>query len=68
VLDRKVAAIIAAAPDLVATGNPGCTMQIGAGLRAAGSRIGVVHPVELLDAAYAAAGHYSGLDGDSERG
>ena len=67
VLDRKVAAIITAAPDLVATGNPGCTMQIGAGLRAAGSRIGVVHPVELLDAAYTAAGHYEGLDGDSKR-
>jgi glycolate oxidase iron-sulfur subunit len=63
VLDRKIAALTAAAPDIVATGNPGCTMQIGAGLRAAGSRIGVVHPVELLDASYAAAGFYDGRDG-----
>jgi glycolate oxidase iron-sulfur subunit len=65
VLDRKVAAITTAAPDLVATGNPGCAMQIGAGLRAAGSRIAVVHPVELLDAAYAAAGRYRGNGGAS---
>ena len=27
-------------------------MQIGAGLRAAGLRIGVAHPVELLDQCY----------------
>jgi glycolate oxidase iron-sulfur subunit len=67
VLERKIAAIVAVAPDLVATGNPGCTMQIGAGLRAAGSRIGVVHPVELLDASYAAAGFYDGVDGDHRR-
>lgn len=35
----------------VATGNPGCIMQIGAGLAARGSAIRVVHPVELLDRA-----------------
>jgi glycolate oxidase iron-sulfur subunit len=45
-------------PDLVATGNPGCIMQIGAGLRAAGLEIPVVHPVELLDLSYAAGGLY----------
>ncbi|MDF1505734.1 heterodisulfide reductase-related iron-sulfur binding cluster [Roseisolibacter sp. H3M3-2] len=38
---------------LVASGNPGCLMQLGAGLSRAGSRTRVVHPVELLDAAYA---------------
>jgi glycolate oxidase iron-sulfur subunit len=67
VLDRKIAAITAAAPDLVATGNPGCTMQIGAGLRAAGSRIAVVHPVELLDASYATAGFYGDAGERRER-
>ena len=36
----------------VATGNPGCLMQIGAGLRRAGIPARVVHPVDLLDAAY----------------
>jgi len=43
----------------VATGNPGCVMQLGAGLRAAGVRATLCHPVELLDASYAAAGHYA---------
>jgi len=60
VLADKIASLEAAAPrpDLVATGNPGCLMQIGAGLRARGLPIGVVHPVELLDESYANAGFY----------
>ena len=58
VLQRKVSSLLSAAPDAVATGNPGCVMQIGAGLRAAGSSIPVVHPVELLDRSYDAAGLY----------
>ena len=58
VLARKVAALREAAPDIVATGNPGCAMQIGAGLRAAGHAIPVAHPVELLDRSYEAAGYY----------
>ena len=41
-----------------ATGNPGCHMQIGAGLLAAGLRIRVAHPVELLDWSYRAGGVY----------
>lgn len=45
-------------PDVVATGNPGCLMQIGAGLLAAGLDIPVAHPVELLDRSYRAAGFY----------
>jgi len=44
--------------DLVVTGNPGCLMQIGAGLLARGSPTAVAHPVELLDRSYLAAGHY----------
>ena len=40
---------------LVATGNPGCLMQIGAGLRREGQDAHPVHPVDLLDASYAAA-------------
>jgi glycolate oxidase iron-sulfur subunit len=60
VLADKVRTFRAARPalDLVATGNPGCLMQLGAGLRAAGMSIPVVHPVELLDRSYAAAGMY----------
>jgi len=59
VLAPKLEALRAAAPDAVATGNPGCVMQIGAGLRAAGLSYPVVHPVELLDASYRRAGLYA---------
>ncbi len=61
VLDAKIQIIAGAnpRPDVVATGNPGCLMQIGAGLLAAGLPIRAVHPVELLDQAYAAAGMYA---------
>jgi glycolate oxidase iron-sulfur subunit len=45
-------------PTVVVTGNPGCLMQIGAGLRAAKLPIGVAHPVELLDLSYENAGFY----------
>jgi glycolate oxidase iron-sulfur subunit len=39
---------------VVASANPGCTMQIAAGLRDLGDDVTVVHPVELLDLAYGA--------------
>jgi glycolate oxidase iron-sulfur subunit len=55
VLDRKLAHIGETAADVIATGNPGCMMQIGAGLLRARSRMGTVHPVELLDQSYASA-------------
>ena len=60
VLADKLAVLAAASPRpaVVATGNPGCVMQIGAGLRAMQLDIGVVHPVELLDASYERAGFY----------
>lgn len=54
----KVAAIRDAKADAIATPNPGCMMQIGAGLLAEGSPEGVVHPVELLDESYRRAGYY----------
>jgi glycolate oxidase iron-sulfur subunit len=41
---RKVAMLEARAPDVIAAGNIGCMMQIGSG-----TRIPVVHTVELLD-------------------
>lgn len=60
VLDDKIAAVAAAVPrpDVVLTGNPGCLMQIGAGLAAANLPVTVAHPVELLDRSYRAAGWY----------
>jgi glycolate oxidase iron-sulfur subunit len=52
ILGDKIEAIRATGADLVATPNPGCMMQIGAGLLLAGERARVVHPVELLDESY----------------
>jgi glycolate oxidase iron-sulfur subunit len=56
VLAPKLAHIADTRAPLVATGNPGCMMQIGAGLHQAGSIARTVHPVDLLDASYSAAG------------
>jgi glycolate oxidase iron-sulfur subunit len=58
VLAPKVERILADPPDVLATANPGCVMQLGAGLRAAGVNIVVRHPVEVLDQSYRAAGLY----------
>jgi glycolate oxidase iron-sulfur subunit len=64
ILERKVEAIARSGAQVVASGNPGCIMQIGAGLRARGLNLPVVHPVELLDRSYALAGYYdSGAHG-----
>jgi glycolate oxidase iron-sulfur subunit len=55
VLAPKLENIEATGAELVATGNPGCLMQIGAGLRRASIRARTVHPVELLDESYRSA-------------
>ena len=54
VLAPKLAHIELTGAALVATGNPGCLMQIGAGLLRTGQSARTIHPVELLDASYAA--------------
>ena len=48
--DRKAREVAAVAPDVVATANPGCTMQIGAACARLGSACRVMHPVEILAA------------------
>jgi glycolate oxidase iron-sulfur subunit len=53
VLAPKLVHIELTGASLVVTGNPGCLMQIGAGLRRAGQSARTIHPVELLDASYA---------------
>ena len=58
VLAEKLAHIQATKAQTLATGNPGCQMQIGAGALLAGLDLKVCHPVELLDEAYARAGMY----------
>ena len=46
---QKVAAILAARPDVVVSANPGCILQVQAGLRAAGSGVPVRHLMRFLD-------------------
>jgi glycolate oxidase iron-sulfur subunit len=48
--DRKAGHIAALAPDVLATGNPGCLLQLQAGLARLGRPTRVVHTVQLLDA------------------
>jgi Fe-S oxidoreductase len=55
VLARKLDSLAEADPDWIATGNPGCLMQLAAGARQRGLRAAVLHPVELLDRAQASA-------------
>lgn len=52
ILRDKVAAIRETGADVVVTPNPGCMMQIGAGLLLEGARIPVLHPIELLAQSY----------------
>ena len=47
---RKNMNIAAGRPDVVATTNPGCMLQINSAARAAGETRPIVHLVELLDA------------------
>jgi glycolate oxidase iron-sulfur subunit len=52
VLAPKLANIADSGAAIVATGNPGCLMQMGAGLLRCRSSTQLRHPVELLDASY----------------
>ena len=52
ILRDKIASIRESDAEIVATANPGCIMQIGAGILMNGLNVKVVHPIELLDAAY----------------
>lgn len=49
---RKVENLLAARPQVVVTGNPGCHAWIEAGLLAAGSQVPLLHTAELLAQAY----------------
>ncbi len=52
----KAEAIASLAVTTIASANPGCTMQIAAGLRELGVEAEVLHPVQLLDRASAPGG------------
>ena len=58
VLEEKLDHVRESGADILATSNPGCQMQIGAGALLTGLKLQVCHPIELLDEAYARAGVY----------
>lgn len=51
VLSPKLDALVEASPEIVATANPGCAMQLSAGLAERGLDVPVLHPIELLERA-----------------
>jgi glycolate oxidase iron-sulfur subunit len=53
-LAEKAANVAATGAAAVVVGNPGCAMQLAAGLAAAGAPVEVLHPAELLAGAYRA--------------
>ncbi len=64
VLDEKLQHAAATGAELLATGNPGCHMQLSAGAQLKGLRLRVCHPVELLDESYRRAGIYKAATSD----
>jgi glycolate oxidase iron-sulfur subunit len=48
--DRKAQLIVPLNVDVVATGNPGCLLQLQSALARSGHKIPVVHTIQLLDA------------------
>ena len=66
-LERKMSNISATGASVVATGNPGCMMQIALGARQRGLEVEVVHPIQLLDEAYQAGGLYNVPATDKEK-
>jgi len=58
VLAEKLKHIEQSGAQVLATGNAGCHMQIGAGAQLAQMDLRVCHPVELLDKSYDRAGFY----------
>jgi glycolate oxidase iron-sulfur subunit len=48
--ERKAAHVLAADPDVYASSNPGCLLQVTSALRRAGRPLPALHPIELVDA------------------
>jgi len=48
--DRKAGLIAPLYADVVATGNPGCVLQMQSALARHGQKIPVVHTIQLVDA------------------
>jgi glycolate oxidase iron-sulfur subunit len=55
ILDEKMEELLSVQPDAVVTANPGCQLQLIAGMRQRRQQIPVTHLAELVSAAYASA-------------
>lgn len=58
ILSEKIGKVKATGASILATANPGCQMQLGAGVRLHGADCQVMHVVDLLDESYRRAGYY----------
>ena len=52
ILERKMESVNATRAEIIATANPGCMLQLQAGVRLHGNGQRVMHVVEMLDLAY----------------
>ena len=52
ILERKMVHISETGADIVATGNPGCLLQIQLGIQKHGLEMKAMHPITLLDYSY----------------
>ena len=52
ILEKKMANVESVSPGIIATANPGCMLQLEAGVRRWGKGERVAHVVEILDEAY----------------
>jgi glycolate dehydrogenase iron-sulfur subunit len=55
ILEEKMRAVVRTGADLLVAPNPGCLLQLAAGIRAQGLPMETCHVVDLLDRAYAVA-------------
>ncbi|HMB28280.1 MAG TPA: (Fe-S)-binding protein, partial [Blastocatellia bacterium] len=65
-LADKIGKAQATEAEILATANPGCHMQLGAGARMFNADCRVAHVVELLDESYRKAGFYEEPSGHAE--
>jgi glycolate oxidase iron-sulfur subunit len=52
ILNEKMESVASVSPEIIATANVGCMLQLRAGVERRGSKAEVVHVVELLDRSY----------------
>lgn len=52
ILDEKMANVASVQPEIIATANVGCMLQLRAGVQRAGMKAQVLHVIELLDKVY----------------